>query len=105
MSACGAAVLGWLAGRSESIHACPLGYKTVLSSVPSSALLLLASAPHTRLPFHSITDSRPSHHPPHPITQWPALGNLPMDIRERDVEDLFYKYGRIRDVDIKRPSR
>lgn len=28
-----------------------------------------------------------------------------MDVRDRDVEDLFYKYGRIRDVDIKRPSR
>lgn len=28
-----------------------------------------------------------------------------MDIRERDVEDLFYKYGRIRDVELKTPSR
>lgn len=24
------------------------------------------------------------------------VGNLPMDIRTRDVEDLFYKYGKIR---------
>jgi len=28
-----------------------------------------------------------------------------MDIRERDVEDLFYKYGRIRDIDLKTPNR
>jgi hypothetical protein len=34
-----------------------------------------------------------------------AVGNLPMDIRERDVEDLFYKYGRIRDIDLKTPNR
>eukprot|EP01041_Mallomonas_annulata_P008980 gene8980-18583_t len=33
------------------------------------------------------------------------IGNLPMDIRERDVDDLFYKYGRIRDIDLKTPSR
>jgi hypothetical protein len=28
-----------------------------------------------------------------------------MDIRTRDVEDLFYKYGRIRDIDLKTPNR
>jgi RNA recognition motif-containing protein len=28
------------------------------------------------------------------------VGNLPVDIRERELEDLFYKYGRIRDIDI-----
>jgi hypothetical protein len=28
-----------------------------------------------------------------------------MDIRERDVEDLFYKYGHIREIDLKTPSR
>eukprot|EP00602_Paraphysomonas_sp_CaronLab_P010238 CAMPEP_0185017486 /NCGR_PEP_ID=MMETSP1103-20130426/430_1 /TAXON_ID=36769 /ORGANISM="Paraphysomonas bandaiensis, Strain Caron Lab Isolate" /LENGTH=227 /DNA_ID=CAMNT_0027546915 /DNA_START=59 /DNA_END=743 /DNA_ORIENTATION=+ len=33
------------------------------------------------------------------------VGNLPMDIREREIEDLFYKYGRIRDIDLKTPSR
>lgn len=33
------------------------------------------------------------------------VGNLPMDIRERDIEDLFYKYGRIRDIDLKTPNR
>mmetsp|Transcript_34297 Transcript_34297/g.78217 ORF Transcript_34297/g.78217 Transcript_34297/m.78217 type:complete len:303 (-) Transcript_34297:708-1616(-) len=33
------------------------------------------------------------------------VGNLPMDIRTRDVEDLFYKYGKIRDIDLKTPSR
>jgi len=33
------------------------------------------------------------------------VGNLPIDIREREVEDLFYKYGRIRDIDLKTPSR
>lgn len=33
------------------------------------------------------------------------VGNLPIDIREREIEDLFYKYGRIRDIDLKTPSR
>ena len=30
------------------------------------------------------------------------VGNLPQDCRERDVEDIFYKYGRIGDIRIKR---
>ncbi|KAJ7567907.1 hypothetical protein O6H91_01G011500 [Diphasiastrum complanatum] len=33
------------------------------------------------------------------------VGNLPGDIREREVEDLFYKYGRILDIDLKLPPR
>jgi len=33
------------------------------------------------------------------------VGNLPGDIREREVEDLFYKYGRIMDIDLKIPPR
>ncbi|GAB5037200.1 pre-mrna-splicing factor sf2-like isoform x1 [Nannochloropsis oceanica] len=33
------------------------------------------------------------------------VGNLPMDVRERELDDLFYKYGRIRGIDIKRPNR
>ncbi|GAB4815099.1 hypothetical protein N2152v2_002145 [Parachlorella kessleri] len=32
-------------------------------------------------------------------------GNLPDDVREREVEDLFAKYGRIRAVDLKSPVR
>jgi len=31
------------------------------------------------------------------------IGNLPSDIRSREVEDLFEKYGKIMDVDIKLP--
>jgi arginine/serine-rich splicing factor 1/9 len=31
----------------------------------------------------------------------PCPQNLPMDVREREVEDLFFKYGRIRSVDLK----
>ncbi|KAM0827314.1 hypothetical protein ACQ4PT_054942 [Festuca glaucescens] len=33
------------------------------------------------------------------------VGNLPGDIREREVEDLFYKYDRIVDIDLKIPPR
>jgi len=33
------------------------------------------------------------------------VGNLPDDVRERDIDDLFGKYGRIRSVDIKMPAR
>lgn len=28
------------------------------------------------------------------------VGNLPGDIRARDLEDIFYKYGKIVDVDL-----
>jgi arginine/serine-rich splicing factor 1/9 len=33
------------------------------------------------------------------------VGNLPMDIREREIDDIFYKFGRINDIQIKRPDR
>ncbi|XP_011036873.1 PREDICTED: serine/arginine-rich splicing factor SR30-like [Populus euphratica] len=33
------------------------------------------------------------------------VGNLPGDIRGREVEDLFYKYGPIVDIDLKIPPR
>lgn len=33
------------------------------------------------------------------------VGNLPGDIREREVEDLFYKYGPIVYIDLKNPPR
>ena len=33
------------------------------------------------------------------------VGNLPIDIRERELDDLFYKYGRIREIDLKQPAR
>ncbi|KAG6429436.1 hypothetical protein SASPL_107487 [Salvia splendens] len=33
------------------------------------------------------------------------VGNLPADIRESEVEDLFYKYGRILDIELKIPPR
>ncbi|XP_077479726.1 serine/arginine-rich splicing factor 9 [Stigmatopora argus] len=29
------------------------------------------------------------------------VGNLPMDIQERDIEALFYKYGKIREIELK----
>ncbi|XP_059659552.1 serine/arginine-rich-splicing factor SR34 [Cornus florida] len=33
------------------------------------------------------------------------VGNLPGDIREREIEDLFYKYGPIAHIDLKIPPR
>eukprot|EP00195_Chlamydomonas_chlamydogama_P006441 CAMPEP_0202900642 /NCGR_PEP_ID=MMETSP1392-20130828/11957_1 /ASSEMBLY_ACC=CAM_ASM_000868 /TAXON_ID=225041 /ORGANISM="Chlamydomonas chlamydogama, Strain SAG 11-48b" /LENGTH=224 /DNA_ID=CAMNT_0049587077 /DNA_START=146 /DNA_END=819 /DNA_ORIENTATION=+ len=33
------------------------------------------------------------------------VGNLPLDVRARDLEDLFHKFGRIVNVDIKTPAR
>ncbi|KAM9306264.1 serine/arginine-rich splicing factor 9-like isoform 1-T2 [Pholidichthys leucotaenia] len=29
------------------------------------------------------------------------VGNLPMDVHERDIEDLFFKYGKIREIELK----
>ena len=31
------------------------------------------------------------------------VGNLPNDIREREVDDLFFKFGRIRDISVRTP--
>ncbi len=28
------------------------------------------------------------------------IGNLPQDVRNRDIEDIFYKFGRIAAVDV-----
>ncbi|KAF6136235.1 hypothetical protein GIB67_001644 [Kingdonia uniflora] len=33
------------------------------------------------------------------------VGNLPSDIRESEIDDLFYKYGRIVDIELKIPPR
>jgi len=33
------------------------------------------------------------------------VGNLPSDIKESEIDDLFYKYGRIREIDLKTPAR
>ncbi|KAL6527011.1 Serine/arginine-rich splicing factor sr34a [Orobanche gracilis] len=33
------------------------------------------------------------------------VGNLPADIRESEIEDVFYKYGRILDIELKVPPR
>ncbi|XP_075502886.1 serine/arginine-rich splicing factor SR34A-like [Primulina tabacum] len=33
------------------------------------------------------------------------VGNLPADIRESEIEDIFYKYGRILDIELKIPPR
>lgn len=29
------------------------------------------------------------------------VGNLPQDVREKDLESVFYKYGHIADIDLK----
>lgn len=33
------------------------------------------------------------------------VGNLPMDVKQKDLEDIFYKYGKITDMQIKTPER
>ncbi|CAA7399609.1 unnamed protein product [Spirodela intermedia] len=33
------------------------------------------------------------------------VGNLPLDVRESEIDDLFYKYGRIVDIELKVPPR
>lgn len=33
------------------------------------------------------------------------VGNLPLDVKELEIEDLFYKYGRILDIELKVPPR
>lgn len=31
------------------------------------------------------------------------VGNLPFDIREKDIEDMFYKFGKLVDLKLKIP--
>lgn len=33
------------------------------------------------------------------------VGNLPSNVEERDLEDIFYKYGEVADVDLKIPRQ
>ncbi len=33
------------------------------------------------------------------------VGNLPLNVTRREIEDLFSKYGRVRNVDLKLPPR
>lgn len=33
------------------------------------------------------------------------VGNLPLDIKEWELEDLFFKYGKIVNIDLKLPPR
>ncbi len=33
------------------------------------------------------------------------IGNLPNDVSERELEDLFYKFGRFKYIDIKASNR
>ncbi|KAG2439637.1 hypothetical protein HXX76_004989 [Chlamydomonas incerta] len=33
------------------------------------------------------------------------VGNLPYDVREKELDEIFYKFGRIRMIDIKKPAR
>ncbi|XP_059634445.1 serine/arginine-rich splicing factor SR34A-like [Cornus florida] len=33
------------------------------------------------------------------------VGNLPLDVKDWEIEDLFYKYGRILDIELKLPPR
>ncbi|PNH01982.1 Pre-mRNA-splicing factor SF2 [Tetrabaena socialis] len=33
------------------------------------------------------------------------VGNLPIDVREKELDEIFYKFGRIRMIDIKKPAR
>ena len=49
--------------------------------------------------------SRNSNSVPTTMSRTVYVGNLPIDVREREVDDLFYKCGRIVDIDLKTPGR
>ncbi|KAA8549162.1 hypothetical protein F0562_000846 [Nyssa sinensis] len=56
-----------------------------------------SSVPHSDFQLFEVTMSRSS--------RTLYVGNLPGDIREREVEELFYKYGPIAHIDLKIPPR
>ncbi|XP_010572266.1 PREDICTED: LOW QUALITY PROTEIN: serine/arginine-rich splicing factor 1 [Haliaeetus leucocephalus] len=80
------------------------------------APLSARSRPRARSPARSPRSGPP---PPQPLLTLPCpegavlpapagnndcriyVGNLPPDIRTKDIEDVFYKYGAIRDIDLK----
>jgi len=33
------------------------------------------------------------------------VGNLPPDVRQRDIEDLFYKFGKINNINLKNSTQ
>ena len=53
----------------------------------------------------ALTKCTTTCHVPGRMSKTVFCGNLPLDIRHREVEDLFHKYGRVVDVDLKLPSR
>ncbi|KAI5079682.1 hypothetical protein GOP47_0005161 [Adiantum capillus-veneris] len=62
--------------------------------LPSSSLCVLAREVSNPVPIMSRNPSCTIY-----------VGNLPGDVREEEIEDLFHKYGRIVDIELKLPPR
>ena len=52
----------------------------------------------------SRSKATPTHRQQHSMSRL-YIGNLPMDMKEKDLEDIFYKYGKITDMQLKTPER
>ncbi|KAM1117893.1 hypothetical protein ACFX19_008334 [Malus domestica] len=71
-------------------------FKTLTLETP--ALWPLSASPRSPIFIGSTMSSRST-------SRTLYVGNLPGDVREREVEDLFFKYGRIAHIDLKVPPR
>ncbi|RQX69500.1 RNA recognition motif-containing protein [Toxoplasma gondii CAST] len=68
-------------------------------------LLRIQGDTRVRFPETEVAEVSPTARGLGPVRGRPTciyVGNLPRDIRERDVEDILFKFGRLRDIDIKR---
>lgn len=81
-------------------------YFVILMSL--TAVLCLITT-HSTQATAVVTHTTHLYSPPrHKITAKMAriyIGNLPMDVTEKDMDDVFYKFGRIVDIDLKTPAR
>lgn len=78
----------------------------ILSPVPPNSTLRPAGCASWAVTL-LVDDARNSlsHHPAPSKMARIYIGNLPMDVTEKDMDDVFYKFGRIVDIDLKTPAR
>ncbi|KAK8614554.1 hypothetical protein V6N13_068354 [Hibiscus sabdariffa] len=79
------------------IHNLPSNFKTLKN--------LISEDLHLEKKIHIFSQGRERKNMSSRSSRTLYVGNLPGDVREREVEDLFYKYGPVAHIDLKIPPR